>query len=256
MKMVGKGVQKLAPELDMLRYHRILGKRHHKQPEMTDDLLYAVGDHANSVMLKNKAIPMDAQDVYDLLAGSMAKALEEKLGEKADSHTCEVCTDILMKNKPQFETVCLLSGFHPYERQIDDDSRYFMPPITEFMFVKMARRKMEMKYHMDLKSGVLQILGNHERFSLLNERQGVVGFVKYKPNNARYSDHLALHVNSAVWHMNNYELYHDVTIEKFVVIGEGYESCRMYDAMYGDILADQKVSIYLLSRAKGLRRVN
>ena len=30
----------------------------------------------------------------------------------------------------------------------------------------------------------------------------------------------------------------------------------MYDAMYGDILADQKVSIYLLSRAKGLRRVN
>ena len=87
MNMEGKEMQELTPELDMLRYHRILGKRHHKQPEMTDDLLYAVRDHANSVMLKNKAIPMDAQDVYDLLAGSMAKALEEKLGEKADPHT-------------------------------------------------------------------------------------------------------------------------------------------------------------------------
>ena len=257
MNMTGKGMQELTPELDMLRSHNILVKRHHRQPEMTDDLLYAVGDHASSMIIKDKCVPTDHNQVYELLTGAMNSALEERLEKRPDYRTSETCVGILLKNKSQLLTVCSLSGFYPPGRPgIAGDSRRIMPPITEHMFVKMARRKMERKHNMDLKNGTLFAGGVREHFQLLNEYRGVVGFVKYKPNNAMYSGHLALHVNNAVWRMNNYERYNDALIKKFVVIGEGYEACRMYDATYGDILADQKVSLYLLSREKGLRGLN
>ena len=74
MKMVSKGMQELTPELDMLRSHRILVKRHHKQPEMTDALLYAVGDYANSMIIKDKCVPTDHNQVYELLTGAMNSA--------------------------------------------------------------------------------------------------------------------------------------------------------------------------------------
>ena len=87
MNMTGKGMQELTPELDMLRSHNILVKRHHRQPEMTDDLLYAVGDHASSMIIKDKCVPTDHNQVYELLTGAMNSALEERLEKRPDYRT-------------------------------------------------------------------------------------------------------------------------------------------------------------------------
>ena len=246
-------LQEYIPYKEILKPHRINRK---PESKLTDNFLYAVGDYASTI-IKNDGVPTNKTLLHELLIGAVTQALKECLEKRPDHYTCEKFTGILMNDHSQFKTVCLISGLDPDNLGADNNLEHSMPTITESMFIKMVRRKMEMKYGVDLKSGYLRAgFGKPEYFSLLNEYHGFVGFVKYKPNNARYSDHLAVHVNDAVWRMNNYEGYNDVTVTKFVVIGEGYNACRMYDAAYGDILSSQGVSLYLFSRDRGLRKLN
>ena len=236
----------------ILRSKGILEKKNND--ELNDAFLYVIGDYALNTIIKDKCIPQNRSQIREFLYDAVTSAIMEYLEKKPDNYTSEICMDILMNNKSQLDTVCFISGFDP---NCLGDHECILPAITKSMFVKMARRKMETIYGMNLEKGYLNSsFGRPEYFSLLNEYQGVVGFVKYKPNNARYSDHLAIHVNDAVWRMNNYEWYSGINLRKFVVIGEGYNACRMYDATYGDILSSQNVALHLLSREKGLRKLN
>ena len=244
-------IQEFMSDRTILRSKGIIDKNNND--ELNDAFLYVIGDYALDTVIKEKYIPKQSQ-LCEFLHNALTTAIGERLDRKPDHNTSEICMDILMNNKSQLDTVCFISGFDP---NCSDGPERILPPITESMFVKMTRRKMEVTYGMNLEKGYLNSgFGRPEKFPLLNEYHGVVGFVKYKPNNARYSDHLAIHVNDAVWRMNNHEIYNDVIFGKFVVIGEGYNACRMYDAAYGDVLSNQNVALYLFSREKGLRRLN